>query len=178
MITRPAALGPARLHYNPATLVEVSDRRCCGAGSAGPSLAFDGRKSAERNYVRPLRIDETQAHIYAIQTQSIGGFQCSVHCMPYHETVHRESIDAEVRDLALEFFYWCSRFEFALKGNGRFSAGRGGVVQVDWKSFFREHEASYQSCDAADPLLRSPPDVQRARTGSAREWAPISFGKD
>ena len=92
--------------------------------------------------------------------------------------IHREDIDEELRELAFEFFYWFSRFEFSLKENGRFYAGSRGVVHADWKRFIREHEALYQSCDAADALLRSPPDVQRVEKGSAPAWIPISFDKD
>lgn len=90
--------------------------------------------------------------------------------------IHRDDIDEKLKNLAFEFFYWFSRFEFALKENGQIHAGHRDVAQADWKGFIGDYEKTYQLCDAAQELLRSPPDVQRVTNESAWEWAPLTFG--
>lgn len=89
--------------------------------------------------------------------------------------IHREDIDEELKNLAFDFFYSFSRFEFALKENGRVTAGYRDVAQADWNGFIREFEGPYKLCDAAQELLSDPPDVQRVKNGTAWEWCPLTF---
>lgn len=89
--------------------------------------------------------------------------------------MHREDIDTEIKNLAFDFFYSFSRFEFALKENGLVHAGPRDVAQADWKRFIGEFEDAYELCEAAEALLRDPPDVQRVKNGAAWEWHPLTF---
>lgn len=92
--------------------------------------------------------------------------------------MHRDQIEDELKGLAFDFFYWFSRFEFALKENGQVSPGPRNVAQADWRLFITDYEANYELDDAATELLDNPPDVQVIRDGSAWEWAPLTFDRD
>lgn len=89
--------------------------------------------------------------------------------------IHRADIDDEMKDLAFEFFYRFSRFEFALKENGKVKAGRRGVAEPDWRAFIEEHETNYLLSERGVELLRAPPEVQRTKGGNSWEWAPLAF---
>ncbi len=91
--------------------------------------------------------------------------------------MHRDNIGVDLKDLAFEFFFRFSRFEFALKENGNVKAGPRGYAQPDWDSFIDENGASYTLSTAAKELLEDPPDVQRYRNERLWEWAPLTFGK-
>lgn len=89
--------------------------------------------------------------------------------------IHRDNIDDVMKNLAFEFFYRFSRFEFALKENGKVKAGWRGVAEPDWRTFVKEHEGTYQLSERGKELLRSPPEVQKAKGGNSWEWAPLAF---
>lgn len=86
-----------------------------------------------------------------------------------------DAIDEAVKNSAFEFFLWFSRFEFALKENGKVRRGPHGVAQPDWDAFIRDHEGTYEPTDLARELYDSPPDVQKFRNGGTWEWAPLTF---
>ena len=92
--------------------------------------------------------------------------------------IHRDNIEEEMKNLAFEFFYWFSRFEFALKENGLVRRGPRGVAQPNWDAFIEGCEGSYVLCEAAQELLRNPPDVQKERNGDEWEWAPLTLELD
>jgi len=89
--------------------------------------------------------------------------------------MHKDGIDNELKNLAFEFFHRFSRFEFALKENGKVQSGPRGVAQADWGAFTRAYEADYQLSDCAKELLGSPPDVQKVRDRRLVEWAPLNI---
>lgn len=89
--------------------------------------------------------------------------------------IHRDDIDDVMKDLAFEFFYRFSRFEFALKENGKIKAGLRGVAGPDWKAFIEEHEITYQLSERGNELLLAPPEVQKTKGGNSWEWAPLAF---
>ncbi|MGY2491137.1 hypothetical protein [Cupriavidus sp. CP313] len=89
--------------------------------------------------------------------------------------MHPDEIEEAVKSAALEFFLRFSRFEFALKENGKVKRGRRGVAQPDWDGFVDDHESLYKLTDSARELLGSPPDVQIVKDGRAWEWAPLTF---
>lgn len=89
--------------------------------------------------------------------------------------VRHQDIDEELKCLAFEFFYFFSRFEFALKENGRVCEGPRGVAQADWNSFVKELEGAYELCESAEAMLASPPDVQRVENDAYLDWRPLEF---
>ncbi|WP_175970893.1 hypothetical protein [Burkholderia sp. BCC0322] len=90
----------------------------------------------------------------------------------------RDEIQDQIRDLAFDFFYRFSRFEFALKENGKVRRGPRGSALPDWTAFIREHETRYQACHAARELLASPPDLQTFNGPMSWEWSPLRFDEE
>ncbi|WP_286799236.1 hypothetical protein [Pandoraea sp. 64-18] len=77
--------------------------------------------------------------------------------------IHRDDIDDVMKNLAFDFFYRFSRFEFALKENGKVKAGRRGVAEPDWTAFIEEHETTYQLSERGKELLRGPRKFRRRK---------------
>lgn len=75
--------------------------------------------------------------------------------------MRREEIDQELRNLAFDFFYWFSRFEFALKERRFLKNGEiGARASPDWDKFVKAHRASYSLSPAATALLAEKPRRQ------------------
>lgn len=92
--------------------------------------------------------------------------------------IHRDQIDEELKNLSFDFFYWFSRFEFALKENGRIKVGPSNIAQADWHSFIKNCEAHYQPDSTARELLDEPPDVQVVKGANAWKWAPLTLDQE
>ena len=75
--------------------------------------------------------------------------------------MRREEIDQDLRNLAFDFFYWFSRFEFALK-ESRFlkSDAIGARAEPDWDKFVKAHRSAYSLSPAAAALLAEKPRRQ------------------
>lgn len=72
--------------------------------------------------------------------------------------MRRDEVAAGLRELAFDFFYWFSRFEFALKENGYLVSTVGGVrAQPDWNRFVVEHQDHYEPSQAACALIAAKP---------------------
>src|SRR3546814_16764373 len=79
--------------------------------------------------------------------------------------MRRDEIDQDLRNLAFDFFYWFSRFEFAMKER-RFlkTAAIGARAKPDWDKFVQKHRAAYALSPAAQALLGGTlSDKRRAR---------------
>lgn len=62
----------------------------------------------------------------------------------------------EIRDLAFDFFYWFSRFEFALKEAGYLKNSKPGfVAEPGWDKFVSKWKADYKISEKASKLLAS-----------------------
>jgi hypothetical protein len=75
--------------------------------------------------------------------------------------MRREDIDQDLRNLAFDFFYWFSRFEFALKEK-RFleKEAIGERAKPDWNKFVKAHRAAYVLSLAGQALLDEKPRRQ------------------
>lgn len=75
--------------------------------------------------------------------------------------MRRSDIDQDMRDLAFDFFYWFSRFEFALKEK-RFLKNEdiGARADPSWEKFVKAHRAAYMPSRAALALLAEKPQRQ------------------
>lgn len=75
--------------------------------------------------------------------------------------MRREEIDQDLRALAFDFFYWFSRFEFALKER-RFLKNEtiGARAEPDWDKFVKAHRAAYVLSHAARALIAEKPRRQ------------------
>lgn len=75
--------------------------------------------------------------------------------------MRRDQIDQDLRDLAFDFFYWFSRFEFVLKEK-RFlkNTAVGARAEPDWDKFVNAHRADFTLSRAAGLLLAAKPQRQ------------------
>ncbi|MBA4090236.1 MAG: hypothetical protein C0494_06550 [Sphingobium sp.] len=75
--------------------------------------------------------------------------------------MRRDDIDQDLRNLAFDFFYWFSRFEFALKEK-RFlkKEAIGARAEPDWDKFVQKHRAAYVLSPAGKALLGEKPRRQ------------------
>lgn len=89
-----------------------------------------------------------------------------------------DNIDKGMGHLALCFFYSFSRFEFALKENGRIKRGPHDSAQADWSTFITENEDNYSQCDAVNRLMAQPPDVQHIGERYSWKWEPLQFDRN
>ena len=70
-------------------------------------------------------------------------------------------IDNELKELAFNFFYKYSRFEYSLKANGFCRAdNKESKASADWQKFREQHEDRYHPTEEAFGLLADPPKVQ------------------
>ena len=90
---------------------------------------------------------------------------------------HYEDYPSDLRLLCFDFFYWFSRFEFALKENGYITRGPYNSAMPDWGRFIDDNGAAYTSNEKALQLLRSPPKRQVVRE-STYAWQDIVFPDD
>ena len=75
--------------------------------------------------------------------------------------MHHDSIDDEIRSLAFEFFFWFSRFEFALKKNGFLkNKNPGDLAKPNWESFVARHQVDYKISESAEKLVHEKPKIQ------------------
>lgn len=75
--------------------------------------------------------------------------------------MRHDDIDQDMRNLAFNFFYWFSRFEFALKEK-RFLKNEviGARAVPSWDKFVKAHRAAYVVSPAAEALLAEKPRRQ------------------
>ncbi|MFZ5456870.1 MAG: hypothetical protein ACOY9I_14530 [Pseudomonadota bacterium] len=87
-----------------------------------------------------------------------------------------EDINADLKGLVFDFFYWFSRFEFALKETETFSKkGKYGNVEPDWDAFQEKYKDVYSSSAALRALLEDPPKQERYLDKMSSRWEPVTF---
>lgn len=86
-----------------------------------------------------------------------------------------EDIRTELRNRAFEFFYWFSRFEFALKENGFLKNNTPGArAEPGWDQFIASHETGYVLTKAGSQLVEA--DPQRQIVGQHElKFVPVGF---
>lgn len=94
-----------------------------------------------------------------------------------HFVSHIEDFDGDLRAACFEFFFWFSRFEYALKVSGSVKAGRYGEAQVNWQEFVNKHAAKYAPTDEARALIKSPPKWQTYTNGECA-WEDVDLERE
>jgi len=90
--------------------------------------------------------------------------------------MQRNAIDAELTNLAFDFFFRFSRFEFALKENGYLMSHEPGTnAEPGWGEFVAKHSSKYKCCVNALQLLASPPEKQVVANGEALSWRTVGL---
>ncbi|MDC9823971.1 hypothetical protein PRN20_09505 [Devosia sp. ZB163] len=87
----------------------------------------------------------------------------------------RAGISDGLHDLSFEFFYWFSRFEFALKECGYLKSKKvGAKAEASWDRFIDNHAEAYVLSNSGSALIEAAP--QRQIVGAADlEFAPVTF---
>jgi hypothetical protein len=90
--------------------------------------------------------------------------------------MQREDVPSDLTGSAFEFFFWFSRFEFALKENGYLeSHSPGAKADPGWREFVEKHEAQYAPSDGAKRLVALSPKEQLVERGDSLKWEPVVF---
>lgn len=89
--------------------------------------------------------------------------------------MQHDRIPEDLRDLAFEFFYWFSRFEFALKEAGYLKDRTvGAKAEPGWQCFVEAWQDAYEPSRAAQALIVANP--QRQVVGPAGlEFRTVGF---
>lgn len=89
--------------------------------------------------------------------------------------MRREDVTPDLSKLAFEFFFWFSRFEFALKENGYLnSLVDGAKAEPGWDNFVDHWHPTYVLSVEARRLLTSPPDRQIVLIRQLK-WRPVGL---
>lgn len=88
----------------------------------------------------------------------------------------KPEISDELSQLAFEFFYWFSRFEFCLKENGFLKSEKAGDrAEPGWNGFITAYAPHYAPCELVGELLKAPPDRQVVGANKSLDWKPLKF---
>lgn len=90
--------------------------------------------------------------------------------------MQRGAIDGNLSQLAFEFFFAFSRFEFALKENQYLKTHAPGMrAEPGWSEYVSKWQDAYQLSDSAQLLLREPPEQQVIGAGSSLAWRAVAL---
>jgi len=91
--------------------------------------------------------------------------------------MHKDSVRPALSSLAFDFFFWFSRFEFALKENGYLrSQTPGDAAEPGWDAFVAQWKDGFVLSEEAAYLLANPPDRQIVGPGGGLDWKPVGLG--
>jgi hypothetical protein len=89
--------------------------------------------------------------------------------------MHQTQITNDLKNVSFEFFYWFSRFEFALKENGYLKdTSVGAKAEPSWKAFVDKWSATYVPTAAALKLMAESPKRQVVGL-TGLEFRPVGF---
>lgn len=90
--------------------------------------------------------------------------------------MRKEDINNELKDLTFDFFYWFSRFEFALKENKCLKRDGVGVnAEPGWDKFIDQNKQAFQHTDETRSLLVLNPKRQKVGENSSLEWKCVGL---
>lgn len=90
--------------------------------------------------------------------------------------MQRNEIDIHLRDTSFEYFYWYSRFEFALKENGFLKRSNvGDTAEPCWSTFQKKYEENYEPSEDAIKLIILHPKRQIVGEGRKLLWRPVGL---
>lgn len=90
--------------------------------------------------------------------------------------MRRDDIDNQLKDASFEFFYWFSRFEFALKENKCLKSQKPGAnAEPNWKKFQSDHKTEYVASTEARELIGLHPKRQYVAEHGELEWKPVGI---
>lgn len=88
----------------------------------------------------------------------------------------QECIGEHLSKLAFEFFFGCSRFEFALKENGYLRESKPGATAMpEWFGFAEKQCGIYHVSNEAKELIKASPKRQAVAAGNRIEWVTVDL---
>lgn len=90
--------------------------------------------------------------------------------------MRRDEVNDELKELAFDFFYWFSRFEFSLKENKFLKYERVGVsAEPGWDRFIERYSELFKHTEQTQLLLILDPKRQSIGVGSCVEWSKVDL---
>lgn len=87
-----------------------------------------------------------------------------------------EKIDEPLRNIAFKFFYWFSRFEFALKQNDYLKDKKAGQnAEPGWGKFIERWHEEYSASDEAKRLIDASPKRQVVTADGSLGWKCVEI---
>ncbi len=89
--------------------------------------------------------------------------------------MQKERIGEELTSVAFDFFYWFSRFEFALKENGYLKNHTDGALAMPgWEDFVARWESDFHPSTESNDLLNVSPKTQIVVSGNLT-WKDVGM---
>jgi hypothetical protein len=90
--------------------------------------------------------------------------------------MQREEIDDELKNVSFDYFYWYSRFEFALKEHHFLKNEQAGAnAEVNWKKFQESYGDGYSVSSEANRLIKLHPKRQIISEQGGLDWRPVGI---
>ena len=90
--------------------------------------------------------------------------------------MRKEDVPTNISNLAFDFFYWFSRFEFALKENGYLKSNvPGDKAEPSWQEFADRWAPTYVVSTEGELLLANPPERQIVVCNNKLDWKPVGL---
>ena len=90
--------------------------------------------------------------------------------------MRREDVANDLSALAFDFFFWFSRFEFALKENGYLKwRDVGKRAEPGWEAFIEQWHSQYVASAEAKALQDAKPERQIVALNDELAWTPVSL---
>jgi hypothetical protein len=90
--------------------------------------------------------------------------------------MRKENIHCDLSALAFDFFYWFSRFEFALKENQYLKSHKpDSNADPGWSEYVMKWQPNYNPSAEASELLQLLPQRQIVLEGDALDWKPLDL---
>jgi len=91
--------------------------------------------------------------------------------------MHLDDFPDELRKYCFEFFYWFSRFEYALKENNYVAPGQYGSAAPAWSKFESDFGGAYRLTEEGRELVEAPPQRQVYVEPNRWEWGETDFSR-
>jgi hypothetical protein len=90
--------------------------------------------------------------------------------------MRKEDVAPSVSLLAFDFFYWFSRFEFALKENRYLKCCDAGArAEPGWGAFIKQWHAQYVASTEAAALQSAKPEIQIVAPNGDLAWKAVGL---
>jgi len=90
--------------------------------------------------------------------------------------MRKEDIAPNLSSLAFDFFFWFSRFEFALKENAYLKSHKVGAnADPGWDEFVKKWQGKYTASAEARALLTAKPEQQIVAAKDKLDWKAVDL---